>query len=145
MTIDWTLLESARAKIKVLVKRILHKHGYPPDLQDSPVASHGTDRSRSGSRHRGLDDKCSLDTFPAHFPAIGKYSLLDENLVGNLHRLDVSPRRQTCCEFPALVREVRGSRGFHRDSPFRFVRSLGKIDSHEACLAVRGGASLLRR
>jgi type I restriction enzyme, R subunit len=33
-TIDWTLRESARAKIKVLVKRILRKHGYPPDLQD---------------------------------------------------------------------------------------------------------------
>ena len=33
-TIDWTLRESARAKIKVMVKRILRKHGYPPDLQD---------------------------------------------------------------------------------------------------------------
>jgi hypothetical protein len=30
---DWTLRESARAKIKVMVKRILKKHGYPPDLQ----------------------------------------------------------------------------------------------------------------
>ncbi len=26
--IDWTLRESARAKIKVMVKRILNKHGY---------------------------------------------------------------------------------------------------------------------
>jgi type I restriction enzyme, R subunit len=34
VTIDWTLRESARAKIKVLVKRMLRKHGYPPDLQD---------------------------------------------------------------------------------------------------------------
>ena len=34
VTIDWTLRESARAKIKVLVKRILKKHGYPPDLQE---------------------------------------------------------------------------------------------------------------
>jgi type I restriction enzyme R subunit len=34
VTIDWTLRESARAKIKVLVKRILRKHGYPPDLQN---------------------------------------------------------------------------------------------------------------
>lgn len=33
VTIDWTLRESARAKIKVMVKRILKKHGYPPDLQ----------------------------------------------------------------------------------------------------------------
>jgi type I restriction enzyme R subunit len=37
VTIDWTLRESARAKIKVLVKRILRKHGYPPDLQDEAV------------------------------------------------------------------------------------------------------------
>jgi type I restriction enzyme, R subunit len=34
VTIDWTLRESARAKIRVMVKRILRKHGYPPDLQD---------------------------------------------------------------------------------------------------------------
>jgi type I restriction enzyme, R subunit len=32
--LDWTLRESARAKIKVLVKRILRRHGYLPDLQD---------------------------------------------------------------------------------------------------------------
>ncbi len=34
VTIDWTFRESARAKIKVMVKRILKKHGYPPDLQE---------------------------------------------------------------------------------------------------------------
>jgi len=37
VTIDWTLRESARAKIKIMVKRILRKHGYPPDLQDEAV------------------------------------------------------------------------------------------------------------
>lgn len=37
VTIDWTLRESARARIKVMVKRILNKYGYPPDLQDSAV------------------------------------------------------------------------------------------------------------
>jgi type I restriction enzyme R subunit len=31
------LRESARAKIKVMVKRILNKYGYPPDLQDQAV------------------------------------------------------------------------------------------------------------
>jgi type I restriction enzyme, R subunit len=36
-TIDWTLRESARAKIRVMVKRILNKYGYPPDLQDEAV------------------------------------------------------------------------------------------------------------
>jgi type I restriction enzyme R subunit len=33
VTIDWTLRESARARIRILVRRILRKHGYPPDLQ----------------------------------------------------------------------------------------------------------------
>ncbi len=37
VTIDWTLRESARAKIKVMVKRILNRHGYPPDLQEEAV------------------------------------------------------------------------------------------------------------
>ena len=37
VTIDWTLRENARARIKVMVKKILRKYGYPPDLQDEAV------------------------------------------------------------------------------------------------------------
>src|SRR3954469_22190876 len=37
VTIDWTVRESARAKIRVIVRRILNKYGYPPDLQDEAV------------------------------------------------------------------------------------------------------------
>ncbi|HRF05238.1 type I restriction endonuclease subunit R [Accumulibacter sp.] len=37
VSIDWTLRESARARIRVLVKRILNKYGYPPDLQEEAV------------------------------------------------------------------------------------------------------------
>ncbi len=37
VSIDWTLRESARSSIKVLVKRILRKYGYPPDLQAEAV------------------------------------------------------------------------------------------------------------
>jgi type I restriction enzyme, R subunit len=37
VTIDWTLREGARAKIRVMVKRILNKYGYPPDLQADAV------------------------------------------------------------------------------------------------------------
>ena len=33
ITIDWTLRENVRAHIRRLVKRILRKHGYPPDKQ----------------------------------------------------------------------------------------------------------------
>jgi len=32
-SIDWTLRESARAKLKVIVKRTLRQYGYPPDMQ----------------------------------------------------------------------------------------------------------------
>ena len=34
VTIDWTLRENVRANIRRLVKRILRKHGYPPDKQE---------------------------------------------------------------------------------------------------------------
>ncbi len=33
-TIDWTVKESVRARLRILVKRILLKHGYPPDKQE---------------------------------------------------------------------------------------------------------------
>lgn len=32
-TIDWTIKENVRAKMKVAVKRLLRKYGYPPDMQ----------------------------------------------------------------------------------------------------------------
>ncbi len=34
VTIDWTLRENVRAKMRVLVKRILRRYGYPPDKQE---------------------------------------------------------------------------------------------------------------
>ena len=34
VTIDWTMRENVRAQLRVLVKRILRKHGYPPDKQE---------------------------------------------------------------------------------------------------------------
>ena len=34
VTIDWTLRENVRSQLRVLVKRILRKHGYPPDKQE---------------------------------------------------------------------------------------------------------------
>ncbi|MDR5676807.1 MAG: DUF3387 domain-containing protein, partial [Armatimonadota bacterium] len=34
VTVDWTVRENARAQLRVLVKRILRKHKYPPDRQD---------------------------------------------------------------------------------------------------------------
>ena len=35
VTIDWTVKENVRARLRVMVKRILRKYGYPPDLQET--------------------------------------------------------------------------------------------------------------
>lgn len=37
MSIDWSIRESARAKMRVIVKRLLKKYGYPPNLQKIAV------------------------------------------------------------------------------------------------------------
>lgn len=37
VSVDWAHRDSARARMRVLVKRILRKYGYPPDMQDSAV------------------------------------------------------------------------------------------------------------
>ena len=36
-TIDWTIRESARARLMVIVKRTLTKWGYPPDNQAKAI------------------------------------------------------------------------------------------------------------
>jgi len=35
VSIDWTVKESVRARLRVIVKRILRKYGYPPDKQEA--------------------------------------------------------------------------------------------------------------
>ena len=34
VTIDWTIRETSRARLRVLVRRMLRKYGYPPDMQE---------------------------------------------------------------------------------------------------------------
>ena len=34
VTIDWTMRENVRAKLRTYVRRILRRHGYPPDKQE---------------------------------------------------------------------------------------------------------------
>jgi len=34
VTIDWTVRENVRAHLRVIVKRILRRYGYPPDKQE---------------------------------------------------------------------------------------------------------------
>ena len=37
VSVDWWKFEQRRNKIRVAIKRLLRKHGYPPDLQESAV------------------------------------------------------------------------------------------------------------
>jgi len=34
VSIDWSVKESAKAKLRTIIKRLLRKHGYPPDMQE---------------------------------------------------------------------------------------------------------------
>jgi len=38
-TIDWAVRESARARLRVMVKHVLRKHGYPPDKQEKATST----------------------------------------------------------------------------------------------------------
>ena len=37
LTVDWSSRDSVRAKLRLMVKRILRKYKYPPDQQDAAV------------------------------------------------------------------------------------------------------------
>ena len=37
LTVDWSERESVRAKLRLMVRRILKKYKYPPDQQDGAV------------------------------------------------------------------------------------------------------------
>ena len=37
--IDWTVRESVRARLRVLVRRVLRKYGYPPDKREDAVTT----------------------------------------------------------------------------------------------------------
>lgn len=37
MSIDWNLWESARARMRITVRRLLKRYGYPPDIQKMAV------------------------------------------------------------------------------------------------------------
>ncbi len=50
VTIDWTVRENVRAQLRVIVKRILRKHGYPPDKQEKATQT----RARAGRGAVGL-------------------------------------------------------------------------------------------
>ena len=38
-SIDWTVRENVRAKLRVMVRRVLRKHGYPPDKEEQATVT----------------------------------------------------------------------------------------------------------
>ncbi len=37
VTVDWAVKENVRAKLRVEVRRLLRRYGYPPDLQQLAI------------------------------------------------------------------------------------------------------------
>jgi hypothetical protein len=61
-SIDWTMRENRRAQIHVMVKRILRKYGYQPDLQADDRDGTQTGRTAVlGSRHLSGDWRVRRD------------------------------------------------------------------------------------
>ena len=63
VTIDWTLRENVRAQLRVLVRRILRKHGYPPDKQErATLTASGTGGGLVGRVDTDLTYYCRHET-----------------------------------------------------------------------------------
>ncbi len=56
VTIDWTLRENVRAQLRVLVKRILRKYGYPPDKQEKATQTVLEQAAAACPRHGRPDE-----------------------------------------------------------------------------------------
>ena len=57
--IDWAMKESARAKMRVMVKRLLRKYRYPPDKQEQAVQTILEQAAYAETRRRGLTVRVS--------------------------------------------------------------------------------------
>jgi type I restriction enzyme R subunit len=66
-SIDWTIRENVQAKMRIAVKKILRKHGYPPDMQARATetvleqAKMMADDLTREPRYRRLEDRDELD------------------------------------------------------------------------------------
>ena len=66
VTIDWTLRENVRAHLRVLVRRILRRHGYPPDKQErqrKPCWNRRKSCRKGGQSPEARDDSLPLATY----------------------------------------------------------------------------------
>lgn len=61
LTIDWAVSENVRAGLRIIIKRVLRKHGYPPDKQEQATRSSWSKPKRCRGRGRAVklkDDLC---------------------------------------------------------------------------------------
>ncbi len=74
VSVDWMHREAARARIRVLVKRILRKYGYPPDLQDAAVQTvlQQAERSRQSGQHDVVRPRVPYQVFANSVRISGK-------------------------------------------------------------------------
>jgi hypothetical protein len=96
VTVDWMHRDAARARMRVLVKRILRKYGYPPDLQDAAVQTvlqqAGLPRTGPG----GVSPSCGRLALPLWLPT-GPTGNLRPTTPFSRHRLS---RRQLALRRP---------------------------------------------
>jgi type I restriction enzyme R subunit len=87
ITIDWAVRENVRANLRVIIKRILRKHGYPPDKQEKATAT-VLEQAEALSRVWAAD--AAGDTLPLRrFPV---FRVLNGPNTGVLSRLSVEVR-----------------------------------------------------
>ena len=69
VSIDWTLREYVRAHLRVLVKRILRRHGYPPDKKETATRTVlGQAEVLSGGVGAGRFDEAHASARLTHAP-----------------------------------------------------------------------------
>ena|SRR5205085_7711863 len=59
VTIDWAVKDSARATMRVMVKRLLRTYGYPPDKQEQAVQSKQAPSSSAAARPAASAASCA--------------------------------------------------------------------------------------
>jgi len=121
VTIDWTLRESARARIKVTVKRILNKPGYPPDLQEEAVQ---TVLAQAEWVCRGTAVLCSPICRPPYSPP---------------------PPRRCGLTNRGNAQAVEGAQEEKQAIELRQQSSLGLADTNTAATALEHGFPLVTR
>ena len=93
VTVDWNSRESVRAKLRLLVKRILRKYKYPPDSQEEAAAGAGP--GRGAVRGMGVDLSGRLgrlDASPLGIKYHPRMVYLHEDLTQSLARYLVMQR-----------------------------------------------------